>query len=97
MIVGKGRIEVRAVASHTLAHGPQKGRLRPRAYARIDIRCDVAGINRAEWRLERPPPGIGGSILFGVADIAIADQGKLGPFADEGPVEVGGRGRLNGG
>ena len=96
MIVGKGRIEVGAVAPHALAHGPQEGRLRPSPNARIGIGCNVAGIDRAEWRLERATPRIGRPILFGVADVAIADQGKLGPFGDKGSIEAGSRRRLNG-
>jgi hypothetical protein len=30
-----------------------------------------------------------------MADVAIADQGKLGPFGDEGPIEAGNRRRLH--
>ena len=95
VVVGKGRIEVLAVAIDAGAHGAPERRFRPAADAGLRIRRDIRGIDRAERRRHRKAAGKVLAAAHGMTIVAIADRRQLAAAFDERGVERLRRGRLD--
>ncbi len=66
-----------SVPADALPHGTFEGLKTPAAKAGIGIRRDIGGVDRAEWRLNRPPAGIGKPPFCRVATRAVAEAQRL--------------------
>ena len=88
MVVGKGRIEMPALAIDAGAHGAPKGRFRPAADAGLRIGRDVGREHRAERRRHRQAAGEILAAAHGVAGIAIAERRKLAAALDQSGIEA---------
>jgi hypothetical protein len=92
MIIGKSRIEMRAVAIGAFAHGALEGLDAPVADAGLLIRRDVGRIDRAERRGHRETAGEGLAAGRSVAGDAVADGGELRPVFHGFGIEAAGIG-----
>ena len=97
MIVGKGRIELLAVAVDAIAHGAAKGLFRPLADPGLGVGCDVRRIDRAERRRHRDAAGKRLAAARRVTIAAIADRGENAAPSHQRRIERPRRRRSDGG
>ena len=94
VIVRKGGIQVLPSPVDTLAHGAQEIGFGPAADPRIQVRCDVGGVDRAERRRQRQSTGKGAAVTARVTGNAVADRGKLRALGHQRWIERRRRGKV---
>ena len=87
MIIGKGRIEMPAVAVDARLHGAAERGFRPAADPGLGFRRDVRGIDGAERRRYGKAAGKILAAAHRMAVVAVADRRKVAPALDQRTVE----------
>ena len=76
IVIGEGRIEVTTLAVHSLAHGADKGVLRPSSDPGGGVRRNICRVDHTKRCLGSAPAGETASASPGMSDFAVAQTGE---------------------